>query len=134
MATWYKNTGAWWDNTTLKPNDGVSLEEERSNPNSLYNFYKKMIHLRQSHSELINGKYQTLPNNNDKVFSFLRKDKGTICIVVNLSDQTQQATLDFSSINARMMNQLWGDAKGKISGNGLSVTLPSYGIEVWQLK
>jgi glycosidase len=28
MALWYKNTGPWWDSTNLKPNDGVSLEEE----------------------------------------------------------------------------------------------------------
>ena len=134
MAIWYKNTGPWWDNTNLKPNDGVSLEEERKNPNSLYNFYKKMIHLRQSHSELINGKYQTLSNNNDKVFSFLRKDEDAICVVINLSDQMQQATVDISSEKVRALDQLWGNEKGKISGNSLSVSLPAYGIEVWQLQ
>ncbi len=134
MAIWYKNTGPWWDNTNLKPNDGISLEEERKDPNSLYNFYKKIIHLRQSHSELINGKYQSLPNDNDKVFSFLRKDKGAICVVVNLSDQMQQATMDISSESGRSLDQLWGNEKGRISDNHLSVSLPAYGIEVWQLQ
>ncbi|MFI5187781.1 MAG: alpha-amylase family glycosyl hydrolase [Chitinophagales bacterium] len=134
MAIWYKNTGPWWNNTNLKPNDGISLEEERNDPNSLFNFYKKMIHLRQSHSELINGKYQTLLNDNDKVFSFSRKGKTAICMVINLSDQEQKTKVTITGVKVRKLNQLWGREKAKISGNNLSVGLPAYSIEIWQLQ
>jgi len=133
MAIWYKNTGPWWDNTNLKPDDGISLEEERNDPNSLFNFYKKMIRLHQSHSELINGKYETLTNNNERVFSFSRIGKTTICVAINFSDQIQQAAIDISGINSKKQNKLWGKEKGKISGSSLSVGLPAYGIEVWQI-
>ncbi|HMG68159.1 MAG TPA: alpha-amylase family glycosyl hydrolase [Chitinophagaceae bacterium] len=134
MAIWYKNTGPWWDNTNLKANDGISLEEEKNDPESLYNFYKKMIHFRQSHPELIEGSYQALSNNNDKVFTFLRKEKTAICIAVNLSDKVQQTAIDISSLKARSLEPLWGNEKGKVSGNSLLVSLPAYGVGIWQIQ
>jgi glycosidase len=133
MALWYKN-GPWWDNTNLKPNDGISLEEERSDPNSLFNFYKKMISLHQSYSELINGRYQTLSNNNDKVFSFSRNENTSIVVVINLSGQSQQTTVHIQGVKDRKLKQLWGSEKVDISVDQLTVNLPAYGIDVWQVQ
>ena len=31
-ATWYKNSGEWWTNSTMKANDGISVEEEMKDP------------------------------------------------------------------------------------------------------
>ena len=74
MAYWYKVKGPWKDQYNEdKPNDGISLEEEeRNDPNSLWNFYRTMIKLRQSNSTLIKGGYKVLVNDNDKVYSFER--------------------------------------------------------------
>lgn len=136
MALWYKNTGPWWDSTNLRPNDGISLEEERNDPNSLFNFYKKIIRLRQSTRPLVSGAYQTLANDNEQVFSFLRKGNGGVCVAVNLSDKLQQVTIDLSRANqtARGFTQLWGHNQAKLSGHNLSVSLPGYSIDVWELK
>jgi alpha-amylase len=136
MALWYKNTGPWWDSTNLKPNDGISLEEERKDSNSLFNFYKKMIRLRQSNAALNNGNYQTLPNDNNKVFSFLRKEKNTVCVIINLSDQMQKMTIDLPANNMEISSlvPLWGKEKGKVSGSNLSVSLPAYSIQVWEIR
>lgn len=95
MSFWYKDTGTWWTNANLKPNDGISLEEQIKDPNSLFNFYKKIIKLKQSNSALANGNYENVENNNNKVFSFCRKDKNkTVMVVVNLSKENQTATID----------------------------------------
>jgi alpha-amylase len=136
MALWYKNTGPWWDSTNLIPNDGISLEEERKNPNSLFNFYRKMIHLRQSNAALSNGSYQTLPNDNNNVLSFLRKEKNTVCVMINLSDQMQKAVLDLSITNVKVkgLAQLWGKKIGKISGNSISISLPAFSIQVLEIR
>jgi alpha-amylase len=134
-AIWYKNTGPWWDSTNLKPDDGISLEEEKNNPNSLFNFYKSVIRMRQSNAALANGSYETLRNDNNNVFSFLRKEKNTVCIVVNLSDQMQKAVIDLSKVsNGKGLVQLWGKEKGDISGKSISVNLPAYSIEVWEIR
>jgi glycosidase len=90
MAIWYKDTGEWWDKTNLKPNDGISLEEQINDSSSLFNYYKKLIHLRQSSAALANGKYATAENDNGKTFSFYRKyENRKVLVAVNLSGEIQ---------------------------------------------
>ncbi|MEI7587511.1 alpha-amylase family glycosyl hydrolase [Runella sp.] len=94
MAIWYKNTGPWWNQTNLKPNDGISLEEQMQDPNSLFNYYKKLIRLKQSKPALAKGQYENAENNNPEVFSFYRIYKNErVLVVVNLSNALQQVTL-----------------------------------------
>jgi glycosidase len=138
MAIWYKNSGPWWDSTNLKPNDGISLEEERDDTTSLWNFYRKLIRLRKSHAALSSGSYQTLNNTSDSVFSFLRYlNKSAVLVVVNLSGLPQQTTIDFSNSKAALsgtLQPLWGRENPIIGANNISVQLPEYGIEVWEFK
>lgn len=42
------------------PDDGISLEEEESDPESIYNYYKKLIEIRKSNPVLFEGNYETL--------------------------------------------------------------------------
>lgn len=93
-AVWYKNTGEWWDKTNLKPGDGISLEEEIDDSVSLFNYYKKLISLKQSNPALAKGQYANAVNDNSKVFSFYRVcNDRKILVVVNLSNELQKATL-----------------------------------------
>jgi glycosidase len=138
MALWYKNSGPWWDQTNLKPDDGISLEEERPDSNSLWNFYRKMIRLRRTNSSLVDGAYQTLANDNDSVFSFSRheKNKGAI-VVLNLSGAPQQVSVDFTQSKLKLtgpLQQLWGNEKAGASSGQLKIALPPYAIEVWEVK
>lgn len=90
MSYWYKNSGAWWTNANSKPNDGISLEEQIKTPNSLFNWYKKLIALKQSNLALAIGSYENVPNENQNVFSFYRKQgRKKVLVVVNLSAENQ---------------------------------------------
>lgn len=90
-ALWYKNTGDWWKNTNIKPNDGISVEEQIADSKSLFNYYKKLIRLRQDHAALSNGQYINVENDNKNVFSFLRMyGKNKVLVVVNLSNMLQK--------------------------------------------
>jgi glycosidase len=94
MAVWYKNSGPWWDQTNLKANDGISLEEEQHDPGSLFNYYKQLIRLRQSNAALNFGKYVDAGNDNPNVYSFYRVFKGEkVLVAVNLSNQQQHVKL-----------------------------------------
>lgn len=94
MAVWYKNTVEWWDKSNLRPNDGISLEEELKDSNSLFNYYKELIKLRQSNPALANGEYANAENDNSKVFSFYRiNNDRKVLVVANLSNELQKATL-----------------------------------------
>lgn len=94
MSFWYKNSGNWWNTQNLKPNDGISLEEQQNDPNSLYNCYKKTIQLKQSNAALATGDYENASNNNEKVISFYRyNDQQKVLVVINLSDEQQVVRL-----------------------------------------
>jgi alpha-amylase len=128
MALWYKNSGPWWDNTYVKANDGISLEEQQADKNSLYNFYKTIITLRKTNPALSSGNYKTVINNNDHVFTFLRDDgKNKVLVAVNLSDENQKVNLSTPPAN---YSSLYG--KTNIVQNNFE--LPPYGIGVWSIK
>ncbi|MEP6514107.1 MAG: alpha-amylase family glycosyl hydrolase [Parafilimonas sp.] len=137
MAIWYKNTGGWWDSTNLKPNDGISLEEEMNDPNSLYNFYKTLLKLRKENTALQSGTYQTFANNNDNVFSFLRSDKNeTLIVVINLSADTQPMTFDFTGTKIFKASQIMSIYEiGKKTISSLStLSLQPYEVQIWKAQ
>jgi len=75
--------------------DYISVEEEVKDSNSLLNYYKKLIRLKQSNPALANGKYAPAVNENDKVFSFYRKfENSSVLVAVNLSNDVQIAKFD----------------------------------------
>lgn len=137
MALWYKNSGPWWDNRYAKPDDGISLEEEKPDSNSIYNFYKKIIRIRKNNPVISEGKYQTLVNTNDSVFCYQRYDSVKAFIVaVNLSALPQNTNVSYSTfdLNKMTLKQVIGNAVSVSSENKIEMKLPSYGIEVFQLN
>jgi glycosidase len=128
MAFWYKNTGEWWNKSYVKPNDGISLEEQKSDPESLFNFYKKMIRFRQGNAALSSGSYAKAENDNNAVFSFLRQTaSGKVLVAANLSDQVQRATL-------REGFNVYSPLLGSSSIQHQTIELKPYEFAVWQVK
>jgi alpha-amylase len=139
MALWYKESGPWWDTRNMKPNDGISLEEQKDDPNSLWNYYKTLIHLRRSNHAIGLGKYQTLQNNNDQVVTFLRyMDNHAVVVAVNLSDTAQQATITTTDAHVKIadkkVNSILGDATVKADAGNIIVELPADGVSVIEVK
>ena len=132
MAYWYKLRGPWKDKfNNDKPNDGISLEEEQNDPNSLWSFYRDMIGLRKLNPILINGVYKTLLNNNDQIFSFERVENSKrIIVAINLSDKDQNCVIE-SEKSISAFKSLYGDMKSILNANKITVSLPAYGVEVW---
>ena len=128
MSFWYKNTGDWWANANLKPNDGISLEEQLKDPNSLFNFYKKIIKIKQNYSALAEGIYVDVENNNSSIFSFYRKEgNNTMLVTVNLSNKIQEfifndfhkSTQDLLELKHQLQNKTF---------------LKPFQISIWKIK
>ncbi|MET6996295.1 alpha-amylase family glycosyl hydrolase [Chitinophaga defluvii] len=139
MALWYKDSGPWWDTRNMKANDGISLEEQKDDPNSLWNYYKTLIHLRNTHVALGLGKYQTLKNDNDQVVSFLRyKDNHAAVVAVNLSDSAQHATLHTTDAKVRVTGKnifsIHGNAALQADTDEVIIDLPANGVAVFEVK
>ena len=135
MALWYKNSGRWWDSTNLKPFDGVSLEEERPDPESLWNWYRRLLKVRKENKVLQSGSYDSLPNANPNVFSWRRilprgperHDGTTAYLAVNLSDKPQRTTIETSWLT----RDLFGNATVTPDWWSFTIDLPPYGVGIW---
>jgi alpha-amylase len=136
MALWYKNTGPWWDSTSLKSNDGISLEEQKKDPPSLYNFYKTLMNLRKSHPALYAGDCKMLLNNSKDVLTFLRTVKNErLLVAINLSERKQETKIDAigqKELTFRTASLLYAD-KG-IGSYIHSFELKPYELRIWELK
>ncbi|MGQ2982395.1 alpha-amylase family glycosyl hydrolase [Flavobacterium sp.] len=134
MAAWYRGSGPWWDNRNMKPNDGISLEEQQKDPNSLWNYYKQLIRLKKLHPALAVGAYKTVPNSNDKVLSFMRiNDLEKILVVINLSAEPQEALIDpYEDYSFARLKLLSGTPNVKLPEDGRYLTLTPYTVQVYR--
>jgi glycosidase len=128
VATWYANTGIWWTKRNNQPNDGISVEEQKGDPQSLFNHYRKMLKLRAAHEALSSGAYAQVENNNDFIFSFLRKtDSKTVLVAANMSDQNQKVVLKEAK---RKFKAIYG----QVQINDNAFELKPYEVVVWGVK
>ena len=125
MALWYRDSGPWWDQTNLQSNDGISLEEQKEDPASLWNFYHKLIMLRKTYPVLIDGNYETVKNTNENVFSFRRTNShDALVVLVNLSAEKQ----DVSMPGSKPAEVIFGDGQINSASDSLKAYLPPYSV------
>ncbi len=137
MALWYKNTGPWWDSTNLVPNDGISLQEEKNDPNSLFNYYKKLVALHKSNDAIAYGSYTTINNDDSAVLTFMRKYKDEkVLVAVNLSASSQEVNIDAqkNNIASMKMKSLFGATEATIHNSTISFSLQPYVVAVWSVQ
>lgn len=128
MALWYSNTGPWWTKRNTRANDGISVEEQTGDPNSLLNHYKGILKLRASNEALTSGNYAVYENENNSVFSFTRNTGSkSVLVVANLSDQVQ--TFQFKDAPGAL-KAIYGD--GKKTGD--RTELKPYQLAVWEIR
>jgi alpha-amylase len=133
MAYWYKN-GPWWtSNNNDIPNDGISLEEEQNDPNSLWNFYRKVISIRKNNPVITDGTYTNLANNNDHVFSFMRyHGHKKFIVVVNLSGEEQDAVIEVTNNKNAIVKNLLGTGP-VVHADNIRLALDGYSTGVWEI-
>jgi len=141
MALWYKDAGIWWDSTYLRSNDGVSVEEEEKDPNSLLNFYRHLLTTRRSNPGLTIGDEAIIKNDNASVLTFCRwQDDSKFLLAFNYSlDSTEVkfplSSLPFSS-KSKGSEVFMSDNVSKMreEGEAVDLTLKPVGYVVVKLK
>jgi alpha-glucosidase len=67
---------------------GINVQDQEGDPDSLLNFYRRMLRLRKENPALIGGSYQAYHPRNPRNLAFLRQIPEQTCLVVlNFSDQ-----------------------------------------------
>lgn len=126
---WPKEKGRDGQRTPMQWNEGVNagfstakpwlpvpetyrthnVESESKDPNSILNFYKKVLALRHSNTALLEGDYVAVNESDPNVISYLRRYKDeAVLVAINMSDSSQKASYDlkaqgFSGATAKML-------------------------------
>ena len=115
----------------------VNVETEGKQPESLLNFYKSLLKLRQTEPALLHGDYATLDGDNPQVFSFLRKlPAGTtgaaVVVALNMSGEERSAHLGDAGTTGTVLEGNFGRAGSKVALGELK--LPAFGAVVLRVE
>jgi alpha-glucosidase len=75
-----------------------NVATEKADPNSILNFYKRLLALRHSNKALLDGDYVALNQDDANVYSYLRRYKNqAVLVVLNMSPNQQKVDFDLST-------------------------------------
>ena len=87
-----KNAGFSSNQPWLKVNPNyqtINVEEQKKDPNSVFNFYRRLIALRKAEPILVYGDYDLVLEENEQIYAYTRSmDDQQILIICNLTQDT----------------------------------------------
>ena len=107
MTYWYRDSGPWWEDSLIRSDDGVSVEEQRGDPSSLWSHYEALLSLRSSKSALRTGHPQFVENDHDELLTFVRLS-GDSCVLVAVSLASAELTANLTDHGLRDVCRLDG--------------------------
>jgi alpha-glucosidase len=116
----------------------VAVEEK--DPNSILNFYKKLLTLRRSQPALREGSYEALNRQDSQVLSWLRKNPGqgeSVIVALNMSAEPRKVSFDLKPYGITQMTArpLLTSPGGGISAVPLSrITLAPFGVFIGAMR
>ena len=92
----------------VNPNyaQGVNVAEQQEDPDSLLNFYRRMLRLRKETPALIAGGYTPLHEDAEDYLAFLRAseaDEQTCLVVLNMSERSHRLRFELKASKARCL-------------------------------
>jgi len=113
-----------------------NVETESKDPNSILNFYRKVLALRHTDPALIEGEYVPLNESDPNVLSYLRRYKNeAVLVVLNMSGTPQTTRFDLSKegFANNKATTLLTTIKPEPSGVA-EVVLPPFGVYIAKLE
>ncbi len=102
----------------------LTVAAQAADPDSVLNWYKKLITLRKAHPALLRGTLTLTSPENPEVLEFRRKTKGeTVVVFANFDDETQIATAEYAGATDLLTGQTVGE----------TLTLGELGVAVLEL-
>ena len=110
----------------LNPNHakGINVDEQQNDPESMLNFYKRLLRVRKQTPALIDGDYTPLHVSAEDYFAFLRQSQetGQTCLVVlNLSEKSDTLKFELPSQNVRCLFSTHTPEGESLSGEALKI-------------
>ena len=113
-----------------------NVDAESKDPNSIFSFYKQVIHLRKVEPALREGSYIPLNDSDPNVISYLRGNKeGAVLIVLNFSATPQNPSFDLAKhgFASAKVKGLLQNAANAPDGALKGVHLEAYGVYIGRI-
>lgn len=123
----------WGDGDTVEDPEGTTylaknqtngtVKAQQENENSLLNYYKKLIKIRNNNPEIARGDYKALNIPNNYVGGFTATYNGsTVCVIHNNTDEEVTIKLSqITSFNFSKVNDYIGQGNAKLNGDELTI-------------
>ena len=85
----------------------INVEDEQNNPDSLLNYYKKVLKLRKDPTYIdtfIFGDYEQVLREHPSVYAYLRSYEDDILVVTNFFDDVQTVTIEGLEVEALLLS------------------------------
>lgn len=95
--------GTW---LPVNPNyaQGVNVADQNDDPDSLLNFYRRLLAVRKATPALIAGDYQAVHPQAEDYLAFLRRTTGQTCLVLlNYTDTVQKLSFNLDAADGRLV-------------------------------
>ncbi|HET9590760.1 MAG TPA: alpha-amylase family glycosyl hydrolase [Anaerolineales bacterium] len=111
----------------VNPNyaQGINVAEQQNDPDSMLNFYRKLLRVRKQTPALIAGDYTPLDETSEDYFAFLRRsrDTGQTCLVIlNLSDKAHDLKFGLAARDVKCLFSTYKLAGESLSSEALKIT------------
>ena len=109
---------------------GTNVQSQEKNPNSLLNYYGRLLHVRKQNPALIEGDYLPVHHTSTEYFAFLRNSgEQTVLVVLNfLADPLDLDFSDVEEIKGQELHILFSSAERMLANR------PPYGLTVNPLE
>ena len=110
-----------------------NVAAESKDPNSVLEFYKRVLKLRHDSPALLDGDYKAINETDDNVLAYLRihKDHGVV-VALNMTGSPQKIGLGLKSNGFASVKSLV--ATGNSAGAGDEISLEPYGVFIGELS
>ena len=82
----------------------LNVQEQEDRPDSVLNYFRKMIQLRKNNLTLIYGAFELIDENNKQIFAYTRQlDNEKLLVVLNFSDTAATLTSKEDVSKAKML-------------------------------
>jgi alpha-glucosidase len=109
-----------------------NVASESKDPNSVLEFYRKVLAQRHTNPVLLEGKYTALNEDDANVLSYLRTYKGkSVLVVLNMTTSPQKPTFKLPGGSGNLKNLI---ATQGVASNGAEISLPPLGVLIAEVQ
>jgi len=111
-----------------------NVEAERKDPDSIFNWYKRLLALRKSEPALRDGSYESVNDTDPNVFAFLRRsDDSTVLVALNFTAKAQTVQLAIPGKDGKVETLLKTPGAADPKSLGL-IPLGPFGVYIGKLQ